>query len=165
MKLTEINKDELTNELETILSHITDFLGLEMEYDYHIEEYETQDGHEREIIKVQLRGENDNVLIGYHGQTLDRVQHLISLTLSNKYEMVVRVVLNVNNYRDNREEYLMNLATRAAQQVIESGQQLAMEPMKPSERRIVHNTLSQESRVVSESEGEGRDRHIVIKPE
>lgn len=164
MKLTELDRDELTKELEAILSDITDFLGLEMEYDFDIEAYQTPEGEERELLKVQLRGDRDSLLIGYHGQTLDRVQHLVSLALSSKFEQVVRVVLNINNYRDSREEYLVNLARRAAEQVIESGQELEMEPMKPAERRVIHNALGEDGRVETESMGEGRDRRIVIKP-
>lgn len=165
-KLSEIDKAELTGHLEKILGEITDFLGLEMEYDFTVEEYETQDGQMRDLLYVQLKGDGakDSLLIGFHGKTLDKLQHLISMSLSNIYKQIVRVVLDINDYRKSRSDYLENLAKRAAQQVLESGQEMELEPMRPAERRIIHNTLSNETGVATESLGEGRDRRIVIKP-
>lgn len=162
MKLTELDKDTLTEELESILTEITDFLGLEMEYDYEIEAYETAKGDEREIMKVRLKGDRDPLLIGYHGQTLDRIQHIVSMSLSSKFQQIVRVALNVNDYRDGREDYLTGLASRTAEQVIESGLEVELEPMKAPDRRIVHNALGNDPQIETQSTGEGRDRRIIV---
>jgi spoIIIJ-associated protein len=163
MKLSEIDKKDLTKNLEQALSEITDFLDLEMEYDFSIIEYKTKDGEERELLSVQLKGDGA-LLIGYHGKTLDQIQHLISLALSNKYKQIVRVMLDINDYRKNRSEHLESLAKRAAQQVIDSNQEMELEPMKPAERRVIHNALSQEKEVSTESTGEGMERRVVVKP-
>lgn len=163
-KISELNKEELTAALEGALSDLTDFLGLQMEYDYSILEYEGPEGDARELLNVQLRGDKDSLLIGYHGQTLDKLQHLVSLALSKHFQQVVRVLLDINDYRKNRIDYLKGLATRAAQQVIESGQEMELEPMRPADRRVIHQTLNEENQVRSESVGEGNERRIVIKP-
>jgi spoIIIJ-associated protein len=167
MKLTEIDKDELTQSIEQVLSELTDFLGMEMEYDYEIMSYEKQDGEERELVRIQLKGgdDRDSLLIGFHGKTLDKLQHLISLGLSSKYKQLIRVLLDVNDYRTNRVSDLENLARRAAQQVVDSGQDMELEPMNAADRRVVHNALGSEKGVKTESAGEGQDRHVVIKAE
>ncbi|MFW5703159.1 MAG: protein jag [Candidatus Dojkabacteria bacterium] len=166
MKLTEIAKEELTENIENVLGNITDFLGLEMEYDYKIEGYTTQkSGRDREVIKISLRGEGESSLIGHHGRGLDSLQYLIANSLAHIYKMPVRVVLEVNNYRENREDYLSNLGKRVATQVKESGEEIELEPMPASERRIIHNALQDIAGVKSSSVGEGRERRIVITAE
>lgn len=165
MKLAEITQSELTENLETVLGHITDFLGLEMEYDYRIEEYTTQKtGRDREIIKINLRGEGESSLIGHHGRGLDALQYLIANSLAHIYKQTVRVVLEVNGYRENRQDYLASLGRRTAEQVLETGQEIELEPMPASERRIVHNAIGEIGGVETESVGEGKERRIVIRP-
>jgi spoIIIJ-associated protein len=103
-------------------------------------------------------------LIGYHGQTLEKLQHIVSQALSHKYKQPVRVVIDINDYRQKRTTSLENLARRAAQQVIESGQDLELQPMNPADRRIVHKLLNDEGKVRTESIGDGKERRIVVKP-
>jgi spoIIIJ-associated protein len=91
------------------------------------------------------------------------------MMLSTKYEELVRVVLDINEYRAKREEGLENLAKRAEQQVLETGHSMELQPMSAAERRIIHKTLSDvnegdSQQVTTESIGEGRDRRVIIKP-
>lgn len=162
--LSDIDAQQLTMEIEKVLGSITDFLGIELQYDYEIENYENKEGETRELIKLKLSSNNDPLLIGYHGRTLEALQHLLGLGLSNSFKQIVRVSIDVGSYRDKRTSALENLARRAAQQVMESGQILELEPMNAAERRIVHNALMSEDQVVTESTGEGRDRRVVVKP-
>ncbi len=164
MKLSEIDSAQLTGEIEKVLGAITDFLGIELQYDYEIDAYEHKDGTERELLKIKLTGNNDSLLIGYHGKTLESLQHLVSLGLSTAFKQVVRVVIDIGNYRDKRTSTLEGLARRAGQQVEESGQEMELEPMNASDRRIIHNVLMSEGKVITESAGEGRDRRVVVKP-
>lgn len=106
----------------------------------------------------------DSLLIGYHGQTLERLQQLLSLGLSSAYKQLVRVSLDINGYRGKKQSSVENLARRAEQQVIETGQELELQPMSANDRRIVHQLLTTDGRVRTESIGEGRDRRIVVKP-
>ena len=73
-----------------------------------------------------------------------------------------RLVLEINDYRERREKYLLGYAERAALQVRESGQELELPPMKPAERRVIHLALKKEQGVVSKSIGEGEERRIVV---
>lgn len=164
MKLSELNEAELTAGIEKILTSTTEFLGLELEYDYSIESYTNTAGEDREILKLSLKGEQDALLIGYHGRTLEQLQNIVSLSLANQFKQIVRVVIDINDYRAKKTSTLENLARRAAQQVEETGQEMELEPMSPAERRIVHNILSEEGNVETESIGEGKERRIMIKP-
>ncbi len=162
-KLQEIEQEKIIHHMEDILSAITDFLEITLEYDFQIESYKTPEGEEREFIKINLFGEDESVLIGYHGKTLDNLQRLMSLSMSTALEQKVKVVLEAGNYRKNRQETLINLAQRAKEQVHETGSPIQLDPMNASERRIIHQELSSEEKITTESIGEGRNRRIVIK--
>ncbi len=169
MKLTDIKQEELNQTIEEAIIALAELLDIQLEYDYEIVEYTTGEGEDRELIRLKFRCDQDSLLIGYHGKTLNKLQHLISMMLSTKYEELVRVVLDINEYRSKREESLENLAKRAEQQVLETGHAMELQPMSAAERRIIHKTLSdanenEATQVTTESIGEGRDRRVIIKP-
>jgi len=115
-------------------------------------------------VTVRLEGENLNELIGHHGRNLESTQVILGLMLSKKLkEKGVRLLLDINNYKQSREKYLQSYALRAADQVRGSGQELELMPMRPSERRIVHMALKTEKDIETESTGEGDDRRVIIK--
>jgi len=165
MKLTELNQEDLVKNIEKTLSLLTDFLGIELQYKYEITAYTAGTGEERELLSLILKGEeNGPLLIGYHGRTLENLQHLISLSLSNEYKQTIRIQLDINDYRQKKIENLENLARRAAQQVIESGQELELQPMPAADRRIVHQVITSEGKLRTESIGEDYERRIIVKP-
>jgi spoIIIJ-associated protein len=83
--------------------------------------------------------------------------------LAHKFEKDLRVLLEVNDYREKREKYLQDIAQRAAMEVKSTGQEVELPPMKPYERRAIHMALKQEAGIETESIGEGEDRRIVVK--
>ena len=105
-----------------------------------------------------------SLIIGRHGQTVDDLQYLSSLILNNDRRDRKRFLLNVENYRERREEMLRRSATALAKQVAESGQEAVLDPLPPHERRIVHLALVDIPDVYTYSEGEEPDRRIVISP-
>lgn len=119
---------------------------------------------EDETVTINLSGENLAELIGHRGRTLESVQTIFGLMINHENEERKRVYLEINDYRDSREKYLKSFALRAADDVRSSGQEVILDPMKPSERRILHLVLEQEEGIETESRGEGRDRRVVIKP-
>lgn len=116
-------------------------------------------------VNIQFLGDNLNELIGHHGKNLESIQVILGLMLSKELQVEddIRILLEVNDYKESRERYLKSYALRAADQVKESGQEMELPPMKPSERRVVHMCLKQEEGIVTESVGEGEDRRIIIK--
>jgi spoIIIJ-associated protein len=164
-KLSEIPKEDLIDGIEEALSAISNILDIGLEYDFEISSYENSDYGERELLRVKLfAGEHESLLIGYHGQTLKRFQHIINLSLANKFKQRIRMTLDINDYRSRRERSLEGLARKTAREVVESGSEISLEPMTPNERRIIHNELNDSTEVVTESRGEGRDRRVVVLP-
>lgn len=113
-------------------------------------------------IILHLHGKNLGILIGKHGQTLDALQYLTNLTTNQGEETRHFIMLDVENYRQRREETLKQLAVRLAGRVKRSGEKVVLEPMNGYERKIIHVALQNEANVRTESEGQDPYRHVVI---
>ena len=116
-----------------------------------------------EMIRIQVDGDSTGVLIGRRGETLDSLQYLTSLVVNKDAEQYRRIFLDTENYREKREETLVNLANRIAAKVAKTGRRVVLEPMNPYERRILHATLHDHPSVCTVSEGEEPYRRVVIK--
>lgn len=110
---------------------------------------------------IELQGEGLGVIIGHRGETLDSLQYLAGLA-ANSGGGYYKVSLNIGDYRQRREETLVNLASRICKQVLETGKCRTLEPMNPYERRIIHTAVQGFDGVTSASFGEGNDRRVVI---
>ena len=122
-----------------------------------------------ETSRLNVVGEGDEkealgALIGRKGERLSALQHLVNLMLSRKMDAWTRVLVDVEDYRGRRERQLRDLATRAAERVIETGKMLQLEPMPALERRWVHIALRDHPEVATHSIGEEPNRRIVVVP-
>ena len=115
-----------------------------------------------EQLRMQMSGENMSLLIGRRGETLDAMQYLTSLTVNRGREDYLRVSIDTENYRAKREEALRKLAVRMAGRAKKSGKRVALEPMNPYERRILHSALQNDPDVTTHSEGEEPYRRVII---
>ncbi len=113
---------------------------------------------------IVLDGEGLGVVIGHRGETLDALQHLVSLAANNSGGYF-KVTLNIGDYREKREQTLVGLAGRVAEQVKRTSRNRALEPMSAYERRIIHTAVQEIEGVCSASIGEGKNRRVVIFPE
>ncbi|MBR6524580.1 MAG: protein jag [Clostridia bacterium] len=113
-------------------------------------------------VKVNMEGDTLGILIGRRGETLDALQYLTSLQVNKGQNDYTRVTLDTENYRAKREEALVRLANRMANRAQKTGRKVAMEPMNPYERRILHSALQNNPNVSTHSEGEEPNRHVVI---
>ena len=113
---------------------------------------------------IILEGEGLGVVIGHRGETLDALQHLVSLAANNAGGYF-KVTLNIGDYREKREQTLIGLATRVAEHVKRTSRNRALEPMSAYERRIIHTAVQEIEGVSSGSTGEGKNRRVVIFPE
>ena len=111
---------------------------------------------------IDLSGEEMGVLIGKRGQTLDSLQYLVSLVVNKDTEDYIRVKVDTENYRLRRKETLENLAKNIAYKVKRTKRSVALEPMNPYERRIIHSALQNDRYVTTYSEGEEPFRHVVV---
>ena len=114
-------------------------------------------------VTFKLHGADMGILIGKHGQTLDSLQYLTNLVANKNSAERVRVIIDVEDYRDRRIEALNRLAYRLADKVKRSGERVALEPMNPHERKIIHMALQNDRRVTTLSEGDEPYRHVVIE--
>lgn len=114
---------------------------------------------------VDVRGDDLSLLIGRGGETLEALQYITRLIVGKELRKPVSVVIDIEGYRARREEKLRKLARRMADQAMERGRTLSLEPMPPNERRIIHIELREHPDVRTESVGEGKRRKVTIIPE
>jgi len=110
-------------------------------------------------------GEENAMLIGFHGETLNSLQTVISLLLYKKLGVYTPLVLDVGGYRQERAEKIKQMAVNAADRARFLAKPIELSPMSPMERRLVHMFVAELPGVKSESLGEGRDRRVVVSPD
>jgi spoIIIJ-associated protein len=114
------------------------------------------------VLLLYFSGADLGAIIGRRGETLNALQYLTSLAVNRKAAEYMRIVLDVEGYRRNREETLARLAKKMADKAVRSGRRVELEPMSPNERRIVHLALQEDKRVESLSRGEEPYRRVMI---
>ncbi len=111
---------------------------------------------------VELFGDDMGILIGKRGQTLDSLQYLTNLAINKNSEEYLKVKIDTEDYRKRRKDTLENLAKNIAFKVKRTKKSVALEPMNPFERRVIHSALQQDRYVTTHSEGEEPFRHVVV---
>lgn len=131
------------------------------------------------VFEVQMETEDTGVLIGYHGETLASLQLILSLMIYKARQRLssgegapaskktedswLKILVNIGDWRQRREETLKQMALSAAEKVVSSGEAMALTELSSFERRTVHLALADHPQVTTESEGEGSDRRLIIK--
>lgn len=114
-------------------------------------------------INVEIINSNLGFLIGYRGETLYAMQNILSAIAGKSIEKKVRVILDIEGYKEKREKTLEELAEKVAKTVIRTRKPIKLEPMQAYERKIIHSKLQQNDKVETESIGEEPNRRIIIK--
>lgn len=122
-------------------------------------EVEDKDG----ITWITFHGRGLGAIIGRRGETLDALQYLTNLAVNRQFEEKTRIVLDVENYRAERERTLTGLAKKMADKARRTDRDVILEPMSPHERRIIHIALQDEEDIKTVSVGEEPYRKIIIK--
>ena len=112
----------------------------------------------------EVEGEDSGLLIGTRGETLRALQFIVSFLVSRRMGERTNLMVDVEGYQQRRYNSVANLARRVAQRVAQRGRSIPLEPMPPNERRQVHMALADRSDVVTESDGYGDRRKVVIHP-
>ena len=119
---------------------------------------------------IRVEGEGANLLIGHHGETLDQLQYLVNLAANKKEDEnddreYTRITLDIEGYREKREQTLRSLARRMAARVVRTDKDVTLEPMSAYERRIIHSELQRFDGVTTHSIGVENNRRVVISRE
>ncbi len=152
--------DEVLDKTEAIVSKLLYHMGLQAQVSAHYGEPRE----DRRPIMVDVRGSDLGILIGRRGQTLDAFQYVSALMVGKQTGQFIQLIVDVEGHRDRREQQLRQLAQRMAEQVLKTGRKLTLEPMRASERRIIHMELRDHPAVMTESVGEDPYRKVTIIP-
>ena len=120
---------------------------------------QTEDG-----LKIQVRGDDVALLLGHNAELLDALEYLGNRVLARASGEEAKVVFDSSGYRARREKELRLMAEKAAEKVRLSRIPFSFDPMTPNERRIIHVTLAEDSSVTTESQGNGENRKVTIRP-
>ena len=153
--LTDEQIEEVKQRAETFLTDVFQAMDLEAEIS---STYDKENG----MLTIDMKGDNMGMLIGKRGQTLDSLQYLVSLVVNKGIEGYIHVKADTENYRERRKKTLENLAKNIASKVKRNHTSVALEPMNPYERRIIHSALQGDRYVTTYSEGEEPYRKVIV---
>lgn len=146
----EERKEKIENFLEQLTSKISN-----NNIDYKVEI-------KSNTIEVQIDGENIGYMIGYRGETLNSLQVILTSIANKNYNNRVKVLLDIQGYREKRKVVLEELAIKISKTVLKSGKSITLEPMSAYERKIIHNKLQENDKILTHSIGEEPHRRVVI---
>lgn len=149
-----MDRDASIDYAKKYLEDLLSFFGLNTVVSAHCDE----DVIELSVPSTHLNG----FLIGQRGETLRSLQFLLSMGLKNQAAELTRVNIDIANYKRHRAERVEEQVRDWCKQVMESGEAMELKPMNPADRRTAHRVVSEFPQLTSHSEGEGRDRHLVI---
>ena len=156
VKLHVYKMTEVLSFIKHYLEELTDDMGLEVSFETQVREKQ---------ITVRMYSDNNNILIGKQGKTLQALTTVVKQVVKNATGVYPYILLDVSNYKENQEKYLIRAAKTIAKEVEETKNPVTMENMNSYERRIIHNYISEHFKTVyTESEGVEPNRHIVVKP-
>src|SRR5215210_2774584 len=147
--------DEPAERVRAVVARVVQALGLRGSVDVH------ETGEE---IRATVNGEELGLLIGKHGATIDALQHIAFRAAYRGEEQRKQVTVDAAGYRERREGALHRMADRAAAEALRYSRPVELEPMRATERKIVHTYLSERNDVETHSEGDEPDRRLVVSP-
>ncbi len=148
-------KEEEKPAVEDFLCKVFAAMGVKAEAEISFDE-------EEKTMNINITGDDMGMLIGKRGQTLDSLQYLVSLVANKDSDTYIKVKLDTENYRERRKDTLENLAKNIANKVRRTRHSVALEPMNPYERRIIHSVLQNNKFVETHSEGEEPYRKVIV---
>lgn len=155
VEIEAITKEELNKEIKDYILKIVKNMGINAKI-------ETKTREETPIFN--LIAPDISILIGKNGRTIEALQNITNQMISTNLNTYYRFIIDVNDYKSNRRKRLEKTAKYTAKEVAKTKIEAHLEPMNSYERRIIHNILTNSKDVITESEGEEPNRHVVIKP-
>lgn len=150
-----INEDENSEKVMKFLTNVLKEMNIEAELVSKIIQ---------ERLYIDIKTEKTGIIIGKRGDTLDAIQYLCNIIANRGKQDYIKVNLDTANYRERREETLRKLAYKLAKKATQTKKPVALEPMNPYDRRIIHSALQNSKSVKTHSEGKEPYRKVVITP-
>ena len=150
------NIEDINEAKERVENFLNDWLNKvdeSLEYTIKIEDY---------TILIDIKGEAAGLLIGYRGESLNAMQTILSTIANRNFDNKIRLISDIENYREKRAKKLEELAEKVSKTVLKNGKSITLEPMSAYERKIIHSKLQDNTKVETYSIGEGDNRRIVI---
>lgn len=151
-----VDEGDVRERTETFLVNLL----LNIDPAYAVEVHQTDD----DEVAAEIFGGDAGRLIGKNGRTLAALEQICNAVINRSEDANVRVNVDVGGYKRRRDERLRGTAQKAADEVRKHGEPVALEPMTAAERRVIHMAVADDPDVISESSGEGRERHVVLMP-
>lgn len=156
IKLEVISKEEVIEYCKSLLKNITEKMGIEIKCEVKNNE---------DYLKFSLYSDNNSVLIGKGGRTIESLQVILRSSLSNQLGFRVNVSIDVEDYKEKQLQRIEYIARKIANEVKNTGNETKLDAMNSYERRIVHEEVSKVEGITTVSEGEEPNRYIIIKCE
>lgn len=156
IKLEVVSKEEVIEYCKSLLKNITEKMGIEIKCEVKNNE---------DYLKFSLYSDNNSVLIGKGGRTIESLQVILRSSLSNQLGFRVNVSIDVEDYKEKQLQRIEYLARKIANEVKATGNETKLDAMNSYERRIVHEEVSKVEGITTVSEGEEPNRYIIIKCE
>ena len=156
VEVTIIKKEDLYGFAKEYLEELISNMGLEVNFEIKTKE-------DRKVLKMYSN--NNQILIGKDGRTLKALENLVRQKISTEFGVYFKITLDVEDYRDKRDNRLIRLAKQTAKDVVRTKTKAVLDNMTSYERRVIHNALTDFKGVTTHSEGEEPNRHIIIEPE
>lgn len=147
--------DQTTAELRQYITELVQKMGFDAQISI---------GYQDETYFVDISGDDLGLLIGKHGETIKALQTVTSAYLSHTLQKKVYLSIDVEGYKQKRNDKLVSIAEETAVKVAETGRSVALKPMPPSERRVIHVALKDSRQVVTASEGDEPYRQVLVIP-
>jgi spoIIIJ-associated protein len=146
-------EDDLSTKAQKFLTELFGTIGTDIS---------THAIEEGEKIYIEIESDSAGLIIGKRGKTLEALQLLVNIIVNKKGDKWRKVILDIENYRDKRENTLRELAQKVATKVKQTGKPQYLEPMNPFERRVIHMTLQNDPHVDTKSEGNGNLKKVKV---
>ena len=155
VKIELVDINAIITEIKDTINEIISLMGLTSNLE----------GRRRENnITITIFSNNNSILIGKNGRTISAIQTIIRQIIHSQVKSNLQIIIDVENYKEKRIKNLEYLAKKVAKEVAHTKVETKLDPMNSYERRTIHNVLSQNKYVYTESEGIEPNRYVVIKP-
>lgn len=160
-KIADMNNKKRNEKILGLTCELLEKMNFEVEKAF-VEDGENEESGEKQV-SVGLTVKNPASLIGFKGRNLISIQFVLSLMVRSQVDEEIRVLLDINNYRSEQKQRLEEMTSDLIEKVLKTKEAVALANMSSYERRLCHMVVAENEKVMSESEGEGENRHVVIK--